>query len=276
MKRFDHIAEARDNRPPLLTGERWGQLMLALAKSRQKLEDTIIALHLQRSILVAVGKQLDAIGALVGQARDTTDDVLYQRRIFAKIGLNRSAGLHEDLLRLVKLILFDVSPRARIESAGATATITAEGVAISDALAREMAAFAQRAASAGVRVLLESTTADDDDAFTLGWIPEQVDGSYGIGSTSLSVITPGDGFAGWPASGLLEINGDGIKRVYSKTGDPLTIAFGPPLTVDLIGGEAIAPITSGKGLGDSTEPGHPTLVRYTSPGTTGGQLSDVR
>lgn len=274
MKRFDHIAQARDNRPPLLTGARWGQLMLALAKSRQKLEDTIIALQLQRSILLAVGKQLDAIGSLVGQVRDTTDDVQYRRRIFAKIGLNRSAGLHEDLLRLVKLILFDVAPRSRIRSAGATATIIAEGVSVGDALARELSAFAQRAASAGVRVLLESTTADDDDAFTLGWIPEQVDGSYGIGSTSLSLITPAAGFASWPEFGRVSING--TVHSYAKTGDPLTIVFGPPLTATLSGGEEVVPYTSGKGLGDSTEPGHPTLVRYTSPGTTGGQLSDVR
>lgn len=42
-------------------------------------------------------------------------------------------------------------------------------------------------------------------------------------------------------------------------------------------GDANAPSSSAlTGLGDATEGGQPALTPYTSPGTTGGQLSDVR
>ncbi|MGL4442054.1 MAG: hypothetical protein ACRCU1_00420, partial [Alsobacter sp.] len=172
MRRLDHVALALSRLPQRLQKRRWQELTAALARSRQKAEDTLHAMLAARSISVAVGAQLDVIGSIVAQPRDTPDDVVYRRRIRAKIAVNRSSGLPDDLLRIARIVIDDLGARLNVTGSNATATIQQDGVAVSDELAGDLAAYAQRAASAGVRVLLQSNPTDDEDMFTLGHIPD--------------------------------------------------------------------------------------------------------
>lgn len=271
MKRLDHVALALDRLAERARRPRRMEMVAAIARSRQKLEDTILALLAARAIDVATGPQLNVIGALVGQPRDTTDDVAYRRRIRAKIAVNRSAGLPDDLLRIARVVVFSSDARINVTGSNATAVIEAFGSPVPDAVAAEMQAFAQRAASSGVRVLFTSSPTTPDETFTLGYPPEEADGAAAAGDQGISVI--GDALPSWPASGKVTIAS--AVYSYSKTG-PGGIAIAPALATSLIGGEPLDVVVEGKGLGDSTESGQPSLVPYTSPGTTGGQLADVR
>lgn len=262
---------ATDDMPERARRPRRMEMVAALARSRQKLEDTVHTLLAMRAIDVAVGTQLDILGALVVQPRDTTDDVAYRRRIRAKILVNRSRGLPDDLLRIARLVVFDASARINVTGSNATAVIEAFGAPVADAVAAEMQAFAQRSASGGVRVLFTSSPTTIPETFTLGYPPEEADGAAAAGDQGITVI--GDALPSWPSSGKVTIAS--AVYSYSKTG-PAAIAIAPALATNLTGGELIDVVSPGKGLGDSTEAGQPALTPYTSPGTTGGQLADVR
>jgi hypothetical protein len=121
-----------------------------------------------------------------------------------------------------------------------------------------------------VRVLLQSNPTEENDMFTIGHIPDQADGGHTAGDGQIDLI--GDGLPYWPEAGFVFIVG--TRYTYRRTGGSIFIA--PALASSLSGGEIVELDVGGKGLGDSTEPGHPTLVPYTSPGTTGGQIADVR
>lgn len=270
MRRLDHVALALARLPQRLQKQRWQEITAALARSRQKAEDTLHAMLAQRAINVAVGAQLDKLGALVAQPRDTLDDAVYRRRIWAKIAVNRSIGLPDDLLRIARLVISDRAARLDVSGAGATAVIQQDGTAISDDLAGDLAAYAQRAASAGVRVLLQSNPTADEDMLVCGWIPDEADGAASAGDSAVSLT--GDGVSTWPQTGRVTIAG----AVYAYNRITGGIAIAPALLAALSGGEVVEIVVVGKGLGDSTEPGQPSLVPYTSPGTTGGQLADVR
>jgi hypothetical protein len=270
MRRIDHVALALSRLPQRLQKPRWQELTAALARSRQKAEDTLHEMLAQRAINLAVGVKLDELGSLVAQPRDTSDDVVYRRRIFAKIAVNRSIGLPDDLLRIARLVISDRAARLDVTGSGATAVIQQDGAAISDGLAGDLAAYAQRAASAGVRVLLQSNPTDDEDMFVCGWIPEEADGAASAGDAAISLI--GDGLPTWPQTGRVTLVGN--TYAYNRISGGIAIA--PALVASLGGGESVEVVVIGKGLGDSTEAGQPCLVPYTSPGTTGGQLADVR
>lgn len=270
MKRLDHVALALSRLPQRLQKQRWQELAAALARSRQKAEDTLLAMLAQRAINVSVGASLDQLGSLVGQPRDTLDDIVYRRRVFAKIAVNRSAGLPDDLLRIARLVIVDPAATLNVTGSNATATIFQGGAAVGDDVAGDLAAYAQRAASAGVRVFLESSPAVDEEMLVLGWIPDEADGAHAADDTEIALI--GTGSATWPATGRVII--DGVEYLYRLTTGGIYIA--PGLASSLVGGDPVEVVVVGKGLGDSTDPGQPALVPYTSPGDTGGQLADVR
>lgn len=71
----------------------------------QELETVLFQLILERFIEDAVGIQLDRLGQIPGEDREGRDDDLYRIAIKRKIVLNRSSGLAEEVLALVKSIV---------------------------------------------------------------------------------------------------------------------------------------------------------------------------
>lgn len=171
MKRMDHEALALERLPQRLRKTLFVALTKALAKSRQRLEDAALEFQAQRALSVSTGKQLDRIGEAVGQPRDTPDDNTYRRRIRAKIAVNRSSGLVDDLLRVARLVVNNSATNLSVESSAATAVMHVDGVGLGDAEAADLAAFGQRATSAGVRFLLHSNTDSDAESFVHSYIP---------------------------------------------------------------------------------------------------------
>jgi hypothetical protein len=70
----------------------------------QDAETIAHSLYTNRTIENAVGRQLDDVGAIVGQARNGLSDEIYRLRIKAKIAENNSEGTREEIINIAKLL----------------------------------------------------------------------------------------------------------------------------------------------------------------------------
>lgn len=133
-----------------------------LVSPYQVLLDVIDVLMNQRSInpkraVTASGKTLEIIGAIVGQRKGAiTDDAIYMRYIRARVAVNRSSGVSEDLIRIAQLVIGNPSARVVVTSPGvATTRVDVTSSAIDQPTADALLGLLQEAASGGVRVILD-------------------------------------------------------------------------------------------------------------------------
>jgi hypothetical protein len=70
----------------------------------QILEDALWQLFTERSVETAVGEQLDMLGRVVGQPRQSFADDDYRLHIRARVKLNRSSGTVPELLEIFRLV----------------------------------------------------------------------------------------------------------------------------------------------------------------------------
>lgn len=186
LARVDRVASAAARLPGYMRRTRWLELLAAISAEVQEVEDMWLAMLASNAIDAAVGDQLDQIGALVAQPRGGALDVDYRRRIRAKVATNRSLGLVEDIVRLARLVVNDAGVAVSLQNEGVASYILAlSGNAVTDDTAADLAAFMRKATSAGVRGVLESSTVDDGDAFTL-------DGPAGLGFVEVPTIRLAD------------------------------------------------------------------------------------
>ncbi len=70
----------------------------------QALEDTLAQIGTFTNIYTATGKQLDLMGAIVGEQRKGKNDFFYRIAIFARIAINTSKGTPENAIEIFSLI----------------------------------------------------------------------------------------------------------------------------------------------------------------------------
>jgi hypothetical protein len=80
------------------------EMVSALASPLQDVDTALYQLYTQRWVDSAEGKQLDNLGAIVGQEREGRDDVEYRLWIKARVFANRANGHPDDTLRILELI----------------------------------------------------------------------------------------------------------------------------------------------------------------------------
>lgn len=162
------------------------QFLAALVSPVQVLEDTLQAVKIGRLLDYAVGVQLDAIGKIVGRPRNgLTDDDNYRRVIRAQIAANKSDGLIEDFITVTDLVVYEDDGVYVVTNwGGATITIRVDGVAITWTVAELLNELLQKAKSGGVRLYLEFSELDPDDAFQFADdTTETLDAADGWGDT---------------------------------------------------------------------------------------------
>lgn len=161
-------------------------LVTALMGPFQELEDAAIAVLTQRTLDVAVGAQLDVIGALVGRRRGGLADEIYRRYIRAQILANRSRGIREDLIAVALTTLYGLGAQVVISSAATCEVLVSiPNIAVDDESATALLEFERLAVAAGIRVVVETLVADPDDTFTL-------DGPAGLGFVTVPTIDLAD------------------------------------------------------------------------------------
>lgn len=136
-------------------------LVTAAVSPAQDLETALWDLLTLRQVDTAIGAQLDVLGRLVGQPRNTDDDEVYRRYVRARISANKSKGLTVDLLRIARLIVDDPAAAIELDNVGIAAyVLRVLGVAIDNDVATALIRFLKDATAAGVRPVLEYLPAD--------------------------------------------------------------------------------------------------------------------
>lgn len=174
-------------------------LVKALAGYAQTVESALQGLYDGTRIDTAEGVALDALGAIVGQAREGVSDAIYRLRIKARVAVTRSRARASDLVRVVRAL----EPLATVEIEEffpASLHVTIAGVAVDAPTLAIYAAFIRAARGAGIGALLLGSPFGAEEIFTLAPL------------TTLVVSVPAGGFGarfvvesteGFPESGTL-------------------------------------------------------------------------
>lgn len=146
-------------------------LLSALAAPGQDVEDACWQLLTERTVDEAIGAQLDDLGAIVGEERQSRDDDDYRRFIRARITVNRSTGSANDILTVARLVLdldfvdatfdLEMQPPAGLVLRILDVITTTELAEIFGVY------FLRHTAAAGVRAIFESTPVDPAELLIL-------------------------------------------------------------------------------------------------------------
>ncbi len=118
----------------------------------QAAEDAGFELLEERSLDTSVGEQLDGIGELVDEPRLGRDDDTYRVQLRARIAINRSNGLTEELLQILRLLL-PAGTAIRIDEQPPAAFVVEIEDPIDTVLGDQVARLLRAAKAAGVRYL---------------------------------------------------------------------------------------------------------------------------
>jgi hypothetical protein len=182
----DHIALALSRLPHMYKGAdaahetNTQKVLRALLAPAAALEAAMQQVLTQRAIDTAVGVQLTALGKLVGMDRQgVTDDEIYRRFVRAAVVANKSNGLIDDILTIGKLVVNDVGAVFTLRNEGAAAFVLAiSGVAVTDAVAAVLIKLIRQATGAGIRAILEYSSAAPSTVFVLDLGPSEDVGHY--------------------------------------------------------------------------------------------------
>lgn len=152
----------------------WEGVLSDLGAEIQELEDAHVQLLTLRGINNATGATLENIGRFVGEPPIGLDEEVYRRRIRARVFTNRSRGTVEELIRIARLILAEpdgsVPHVAMQRETPATMVVEIDEDAVTTDLADVLIGFLRAAtkggASAGVRVLLETSAYPTAERFS--------------------------------------------------------------------------------------------------------------
>ena len=107
----DYADAAEELLPSALRRPRLCALVAAFGAAIQMVEDAALAVDTGRRFDNATGRQLDLIGAIVGEPRQQADDQDYRRLIEARRLANVSTGTADEIFAILRA----VAPSATIE-----------------------------------------------------------------------------------------------------------------------------------------------------------------
>lgn len=145
-------------------------IVTAFVDQIQAIEEAFYAFLVLRKVNEATAAQLDAIGKLVGQAREGRTDADYRTWINAKILINRSSGEINTLVDVTKLLIPGCTATL-VEHYPAGMIMRVTGVLLSTTFARQVATLLRSGKCGGVRLLLHYQVSTDAETFTLDTSP---------------------------------------------------------------------------------------------------------
>lgn len=172
---------------------RLAAVLCAFVDPVQETEDAAWQLLAERDLDTAVDAQLDMLGRLVGEAREGRTDTEYRPFVRARVLINRSNGLPEEILTIVRVVVGDAVELHLREHFPAAFIVEVVG-AIPFTPATLLRLLVE-AKAAGVRVLLEYSFLPEDETFAFAsGSTVELDAARGFGSTLDPTI--GGGLAG--------------------------------------------------------------------------------
>lgn len=142
-------------------------MLTAYLNRVQELEDATWSVITGRLIDYAVGVQLDVLGKLVGQARQTDLDEPYRARIRARIRANRSLGHAADLVAVAMLAANATTSQVTYEELQPATALVDILLAIDPAVAPAIRDLLGAAKPLGVALALAFSGYPDGETFAL-------------------------------------------------------------------------------------------------------------
>jgi hypothetical protein len=210
-KTTDHAARALARLAQQFKGKpKIAAVLDALNAQTQAAEDALYQLFSERAIDTAAGAQLDVLGRILGQPRESATDPEYRVRLRARMIARRSSGTIPEILAVFRALL----PTADLElTPGYPAgfSLTVGGVAIPSSLVALYAAFLKTARAAGVYAVLEWFQGTEAGTFTTA-LSTTLSGAHNAGDSRVVVAST----EGFPDSGLLILDaGTGEEFAYT-------------------------------------------------------------
>lgn len=151
----------------------WGILLTAAGAQVQALEQAFYDLLVLRQIDTGIGQQLDDIGAIVGQPRNSVSDADYRRYLAARVAVSNSEGRISDVIRVARSVLSDASLTLTVQSSfPAEILVKVANGAVSTALADILIEFLRDVPLGGVRLISQTHPTAASESFTLGTVTE--------------------------------------------------------------------------------------------------------
>lgn len=141
------------------------EVIEALGFEIQDVEDAAWSVLLDTPLAVAIGFNLERIGKLVGQPRNGMVDETYWLWIQARIKTNKSSGSIDQIIAIFALLNDGATPPIFEEQFPAAFALKIHGIAGITA-PDQQAAILRQARKAGVRSVLEYSTAPTGSGFT--------------------------------------------------------------------------------------------------------------
>lgn len=151
----------------------------AYLKQVQDLEDAIFEMRVKRFIDSAEGVQLDIIGRVVGEGRNSRDDALFRLFLRARIRINRSLGTNKDIFDVMGII--SSSPFTFLEYPPATLAIELSEIPDFDPVL--LLGLVREAKAGGVGISFVVPTTDPDHEFLWMSVGDTSDPAHGFGDS---------------------------------------------------------------------------------------------
>ncbi len=212
---IDHVANALTRLCEYAKGKpKIRDLLTMLVEPVQDVENAFQQILLERTVDRAIGAQLDVVGEIVGQPRSgVTDDELYRRYIRARIATNKSRGTVNDLLKVARLVVYNEEASLVVDLQGTAALVLGVyGPGTSDEVADILIAFLRQAVAAGVRIILETDSAPDEDSFYTG-LTVHLDGAHIATATTINI---NEDLSDYPETGVLIIDEGTADEEYIR------------------------------------------------------------
>jgi hypothetical protein len=100
--KVDQISKGLDRSIYDLKKEDFEKILSVLLKQVQDIEEANFQILNERSIINAIGVQLDVIGTLLSVSRDGLEDEPYRKKILLKIATNSASGTPNNIINIIK------------------------------------------------------------------------------------------------------------------------------------------------------------------------------
>lgn len=175
VARQDHSAVAVDRLSLQYRDKpKFEAVLKAFAEQVQEAEDALLQVLMARDLDTATGKQLEEVGAIVGQLRGALGDELYRTYIRVRIKVNNSTGTAPELVDIFRLLVPSGGQVAVTDEGPAELRVALWGNVVSNELAEVYVLFLTLAKAGGVDARFNWQPQEEAETFTL-------DGGPGLG-----------------------------------------------------------------------------------------------
>lgn len=115
---IDHATAAVNRLPQQFRKPKIEALVRIFCAPMAALEQAFIDLLTKRTVETAEGEQLNVLGRIVGQRQVNVTDTTYRSLIRARIRANKSSGMGDQILLVVRLVLSDYASQTDVAAAG--------------------------------------------------------------------------------------------------------------------------------------------------------------